>query len=331
MTTIRAFCKTTAITLLGLGLMAVTQAAEYPSKPITIIVPYAPGGGGDAFTRAIALQAEKILDTKIFVENRMGGGATIGVGAVTRARPDGYTLGFISSSPIISVPYFFRVPYDPARDLVFLSRFIISAYPVLVRKDSPFQTFAELLDYGKANPGKLRWSTAGINGAPHIATEAALRKEGIKSAFIPMQGSTEVMAGLLGGTLQMGVVSDYAAPMAAGDVRALAEIGPDSVPELPGIPTFKELNYPLAPTIFYGMAGPAGLPQEVVDVWDSTLQTITASEEFARVAKRLNGNVAYLGHEAFEALVLEDIRSMGEALKDLGMGSPGRAAASKNR
>jgi tripartite-type tricarboxylate transporter receptor subunit TctC len=159
---------------------------DYPSRPITIIVPYAPGGGGDTFTRAIALQARDILGTKILVENRMGGGATIGVGSVARSPADGYTLGFVSSSPVVVVPNFFDVPYDPVTDLTYLARFVVSPYPVLVRGDSSFNSFTELLDYARENPGKLRWSTAGINGAPHIATEAALQEEGVESAFVPM-------------------------------------------------------------------------------------------------------------------------------------------------
>jgi tripartite-type tricarboxylate transporter receptor subunit TctC len=300
-----------------LALVEVATAGNYPSKPITLVVPYAPGGGGDAFTRAIALQAQAILGAKIFVENRMGGGATIGVGTVARARADGYTLGFVSSSPVVAAPNFFNVPYDPAKDLTYLSRFIISAAPVLVRGDSKFQSFRDLIVYAKANPGKLLWSTAGINGAPHIATEAAFTQEGIKSAFLPMQGSTEVLAALLGGTIAMGVMSDYAGPLAAGDVRALADIGSERVPDLAEIPTYREMGYALTPTIFFGLAGPAGLPAEVISTWDHTMRTITASAAFIEVAKRLNGNVAYLDHKAFQAMVLDEIGTMRETLQSL--------------
>jgi tripartite-type tricarboxylate transporter receptor subunit TctC len=291
----------------------------YPSRPITIIVPYAPGGGGDTFTRAIAVQARDILGTKILVENRMGGGATIGVGSVARSPADGYTLGFVSSSPVVVVPNFFDVPYDPVTDLTYLARFVVSPYPVLVRGDSSFNSFTELLDYARENPGKLRWSTAGINGAPHIATKAALQTEGVESAFVPMQGSTEVLAGLLGSTIDMGVMSDYAGPLAAGDVRILAEIGPEPIEGYPDIPTYKELGYPLAPTIFFGLAGPAGLPDDVIRAWESALKTISESDSFKEVTQRLNGNVTYLDHAAFQALVLSDIESTRRALDSLGM------------
>ncbi len=308
---------TAAILLIFLPLHA--GANDYPSRPITIVVPYAPGGGGDTFTRAIAVQAEEILGTKVFVVNRTGGGATIGVGSVARAKPDGYTLGFVSSSPVVVVPNFFNVPYDPSTDITYLSRFVVSAYPVLVRSDSPFVSFEDLIAYGQANPGKLRWSTAGINGAPHIATQAALEAENITSAFVPMQGSTEVLAALFGDTLDMGVTSDYAGPVAAGDLRVLAEIGPEPFAELPGIPTYKQMNYPLAPTIFFGLGGPGGLPEDVIAKWDETMRTITSSEQFQEVAARLNGNVKFLAHEEFEALVHRDIVDMRETLMSLGM------------
>jgi len=292
---------------------------EYPARPITIIVPYAPGGGGDTFTRAIAVQAQEILGTRVLVENRMGGGATIGVGSVARSKPDGYTLGFVSSSPVVVVPNFFDVPYDPGTDLTYISRFIVSPYPVLVRGDSAHDSFAALLDYARANPRRLRWSTAGINGAPHIATEAALKQEGVTATFVPMQGSMEVLAGLLGGTIDMGVMSDYAGSLAAGDVKLLAEIGPEPIDGFPNIPTYRELGYPLAPTIFFGLAGPAELPDDVIRIWEKTLQTIVESDSFQEIARRLNGNVAYLNHEAFEALVLSDIESTRQALESLGM------------
>ena len=319
MKAIRLFNYSLIVSVVALAGCVAEVDGEYPSRPITIIVPYAPGGGGDTFTRAIAVQAREILGTKILVENRTGGGATIGVGSVARARPDGYTLGFVSSSPVVVVPNFFDVPYDPVTDLTFLSRFVVSPYPVLVRGDSPINSFGALLEYARANPGRLRWSTAGINGAPHIATLAALQEEGITAAFVPMQGSTEVLAGLLGGTIDMGVMSDYAGPLAAGDVRLLAEIGPEPIDGFPGIPTYKELGYPLAPTIFFGLAGPAGLPEEVIRAWESALKTISESESFREIAQRLNGKVTYLDHQHFEELVLRDIESTKLALDALGM------------
>jgi tripartite-type tricarboxylate transporter receptor subunit TctC len=298
-------------------------AARYPAAAVTIVVPYAAGGGGDSFTRAVATEAQGLLGVKVFVENLTGGGATIGVGAVSRAKPDGYTLGFVSSSPVVVAPQIVRVPYDPARDLTYLARFAVSAYPLVVRSgDARFRSLADLLAWARANPGRLKWSTAGMNGAPYVATLAAFRKEGLRTAFIPMQGSTEVMAGLLGGTLDLGVVSDYAGPMAAGDLRALAEIGAERAPELPGVPSFGELGYPLAPSIFYGLIGPAGLPREVIARWDATMRAVTGAARFQKLAKRLHGRVAYLPHAAFQASVHEDIARTRRELAAAGLIAP---------
>ena len=299
-------------------LTAAGALAEYPDKTITMVVPYAPGGGGDTFTRAIAEEAKEIFGVNILVENRTGAGATIGVGSVARSAPDGYTIGFVSTSPVVLAPNFSNVPYDPSTDLTYLAQFIVSPHPFMVRADSQWQTFDEVLAWAKANPGKLRWSTAGPRGAPHIATEAAFRKEGIDAVFVPMKGSSEVLAGLLGDTLDAGVISDYAVPMEAGQIRVLAEIGPRPIPGL-DVPTYKDKGYPMTPTIFFGLAGPAGLPDEVVAKWNDAMAKIVQTERFKETAKRLGGQISFLPHAEFQPTVLDDIKSTREALVDLGM------------
>jgi tripartite-type tricarboxylate transporter receptor subunit TctC len=319
MRTAALFSTLMATLVIGVGCSADNSSDVYPSKPISVIVPFAPGGGGDTFTRAIAIQAQDILGIKIFVENRAGGSGTIGVGSVARAQADGYTLGFVSSSPIVMAPHLLNVPYDPSVDLTYLARFVVSANPVLARADAPFKSWQELLAFGRANPGKIRWSTSGINGASHVATLAAFEQEGVETTFVPMTGSSEVMAGLLGNTVHLGVISDYAGPLAAGDIQLLAEIGPLPIADMPEVPTFKALNYPLAPTIFFGLAGPAGLPADVVTKWEETMRVIAASDQFKDVAKRLNGEVAYLDHQQFEADIKRDIDSMAVSLRALGI------------
>ncbi len=291
----------------------------YPSRAVTIVVPFAPGGGGDVYTRAIARQAQDILGVKVFVENRSGGSGTIGVGSVARASNDGYTLGFVSNSPVIMAPNFLNVPYDPETDLTYLARFVVTHNPVMVPADSPFQNFADLLTFGKANPGKLRWSTAGINGASHIATQAVFEAEDVEAAFVPMTGSSEVFAGLLGGTTDIGVISDYAGPLAAGDIRLLAEMGSEPIAEFPELPTFKSMGYPLSPTIFFGLAGPAQLPADVIAKWDETMKMITASEDFEKIVAQMNGRVAYSNHAQFQSATLADITAMRATLIELGI------------
>lgn len=307
-------------TAMAIGLASLFPAAaqsDYPSESITMVVPYAAGGGGDTFTRAIADQARQILGVNVNVVNRTGGGATIGIGSVARSAPDGYTIGFVSTSPIVVSPNFTDTPYDPTSDLTYLARFVTSPHPMVVPADSEWETFEDLVAWVNENPGRLRWSTAGVRGGPHIATEAMMQAEGMDAVFIPMDGSSEVLAGLLGDTLDMGVISDFAVPLQAGNIRVLAESGPEKIEALPEVPTYRELGYPLAPSIFFGLAGPADLPEEVIDTWEDTMEQIMESEAFMEVAERLNANLAYMGHEEFHANVLQDIEEMRTALEDI--------------
>jgi len=308
-----------AIGVAMLPFAATDALADYPDRAITMVVPFAAGGGGDTFTRAIAEQAQERLGVNVLVENRVGGGATIGVGSVARAAPDGYTIGFVSASPVVMAPNFGELPYDPSTDLAYVARFVTSPHPMLVPSGKPWQDFEELVAYMRENPGRLRWSTAAVRGAPHVATEALFATLGIEGTYIPMQGSSEVLAGLLGDTLDMGVISDFAVPLASGDIRVIAESGPERIAELPDVPTYLDLGSPLAPSIFFGIAGPSGMPDAVVSLWEEMIGEIVATDRFKDVAERLNANLAFLGYDEFHPMVLRDIAGMAEALEVLGM------------
>ena len=303
--------------LVGLG-PALAQA-EYPSRAITIVVPFAAGGGGDTFTRAIADLAQERLGVNVLVENRTGGGGTIGVGSVARAANDGHTLGFVSTSPVVMTPNFSEVPFDPSTDITYVGRFVTSPIPMIVPADSPWQNFEELVEWMRENPGRLRWSTSATRGAPQIATEALFGALEVEGVHIPMQGGSEVLAALLGDTLDMGVISEYAEPSMAGQVRVLAQSGPEPLNEMPEVPTYDALGSPLAPSMFFGIIGPGDLPAEVTETWDSLLAEIVADPRFVEVAERLGGNLAFMPHEPFQAAVLRDIAAMRIALEDLGL------------
>ena len=128
-------------------------AGNYPDKQITMICPYSAGGGGDTVTRMIAKLAGDIMGVKINVENKTGGGATIGIGAVSKSKPDGYTIGFVSTSPITIRPHMMKAPYHPLKDLTYIGQFIADSQPLVVLKDSPHKSLKDLISFAKANPG----------------------------------------------------------------------------------------------------------------------------------------------------------------------------------
>ncbi len=150
---INKFMQKVLIGSLALSFTSFAALAEgYPSKTIKLVVPYSAGGGGDTTSRFIADLAGDILGVKVIVENKTGGGGTIGIGSVAKAKPDGYTIGFISTSPITIRPHFMKMPYKPLTDLTYLGQFVSSPMPVVVRSDSPWKSLKEMMDFAKRTP-----------------------------------------------------------------------------------------------------------------------------------------------------------------------------------
>jgi tripartite-type tricarboxylate transporter receptor subunit TctC len=294
-------------------------AGSYPEKSITIVCPYSAGGGGDTSTRMIAKLAGDIMGVKINVENKTGGGATIGIGVVSKAKPDGYTIGFVSTSPITIRTHMMKAPYHPLKDLSYIGQFVASSQPLVVLKDSPHKTLSDLIAYAKANPGQLRWSTSVQRGGPHVAVEAMFKQEGAKATFIPFKGGSKVLAALLGGTIDAAMISEGNKATLDGQTRILAEGTPNKNPVTPEAPILTDVGYPIAPAIFFGLAGPAGLPAEVLAKWDEVLAKVVQSDEFKTLANQRKWTLAFAGHDAFTKIVETDYYAAKKAIAAIGM------------
>ncbi len=311
------------IALACLALLAVPAAsfaqAAYPNKPIRLIVPYNPGGTSDLTARFIADMAKDILGQPVVVENKPGAGGTIGIGGVATSPADGYTLVQVTASPIIVRPHVAATPYDPLKDLTYVSRYMATHTPFVVKANSPFKTVQDAIAFAKANPGKLRWAVGAPQGGPHVATEAMFRAAGAQTTLVPVNGGAEALLALMGGSLEAVVVDDYVRPLKDGEVRLLAESGPVKVAGSPSVPTYKDLGYPISPPIFYGIVGPAKLPANVLTTWEATIRKIVESDKFKDFTQRVNAT-PYLANSAdFTAQVRGDHAAMGKVLGDLGM------------
>jgi tripartite-type tricarboxylate transporter receptor subunit TctC len=310
--------------LLGASL-AMTAAAlaqtpdKFPSRQVTIVVGFAPGGGGDSSARWIAEYLRDRWKVPVIVENKPGAGATIAAALTARAKPDGYTVVLATSSPFTVAPHFQSVSYDPAKDFTYLFQFLVSAQPLFVRSDSQFKTIQELMSWAKANPNKLFWSTAATNGATHISTQAAFRAAGIRATYVPYKGGADAMTALLGGQIQALVAAEFPPYAAAGTIRLLAESGPDRIPEYPQVPTYKELGFPVSVPIFYGIAGPAGIPADAVREWEQASSDMARTPGFAELVGKLKGTAAYMGHAEFQAMIVDVYRQMAKLVPELGM------------
>ncbi|NQW10191.1 MAG: tripartite tricarboxylate transporter substrate binding protein [Alphaproteobacteria bacterium] len=293
--------------------------AAYPEKTITLICPYSAGGGGDTASRMIAKLAGEMMGVNINVENKTGGGATIGIGAVAKAKPDGYTIGFISTSPITIRPHMMKAPYDPLTDLSYIGQFVASSQPLVVLKDGQFKTLTDLVAYGKANPGKLRWSTSVQRGGPHLAVEAMFKAEGIDATYVPFKGGSKVLAALLGGTIDAAMISEGTKATLDGQTRILAEGTPNKNAVAPDAPILTDIGYPIAPAIFFGLAGPAGLPDDVLAKWDDVLAKVVQSEEFKKLAEQRKWTLDFADHKTFTAIVHKDYEAAAKAVASTGM------------
>ena len=315
----RAFASILSGLVLAASVSGVAVADSYPSKTITMICPYSAGGGGDTATRMVAKLASDIMGVNINVENKTGGGATIGIGATAKAKPDGYTLGFISTSPITIRPHMTKAPYHPLNDLTYVGQIVSSNQPLIVRANSEFKTLKDVIDYARANPGKLRWSTSVQRGGPHVAVEAMFKQEGVKATFVPFRGGSKVLAALLGNTIDLAMIAEGNKATLDGQTRILAEGTPSKNPVNPQVPTLTEAGYPIAPAIFFGFAGPANLPAEVTAKWDEVLPKVLASPEFQKLAEQRKWTLKHADSSTFTKTVADDYASAKTTIAEIGM------------
>jgi tripartite-type tricarboxylate transporter receptor subunit TctC len=281
--------KRSAIIALAAVLAIVTgaQAQTYPSNPIRLVVPFAPGGGADLMARILADPLSKRLGQPIVIENRPGGGATLGADLVAKATPDGYTLLWTTPGPQITNPYLMpKLPYDPFRDFTAIATAVTAVNVLVVTPGLPVKSVPELIAYAKANPGKLNFSSAGVGASSHLSGELFKMMAGIDIVHVAYRGSGPSLQDLLAGNVQMAIdtVAVLLPHIQAGSLRALGVATVERNPTLPDLP-------PIADTLpgFDGSSinyinGPAGMPQGIVERLNREINAVLSDPA---VAKRM--------------------------------------------
>ena len=262
------------------SLSAQAFAADvYPSKPIKIVVPFAPGGAADTTARMMSEPLSRQLGQTVIVENKPGGGATIGASYVVNAPADGYTILYTTPGPQITNPYLMaKLPYDPNKDLVPVSR--VSWFPnvLLVTPSLPVNSVAELIAYAKKNPGKVNFGSAGIGASSHLAGELFKTMANIDITHVPYKGSGQVLQDLIGGNVQMSIdsLSVYLPSIKAGSVRALGVAMPQRSPQLPEVPAIDDELKGFDATAVNYLTVPAGTPKAVIDKLNKAVVNVLA-------------------------------------------------------
>jgi tripartite-type tricarboxylate transporter receptor subunit TctC len=265
----------------GLAALKAT-AATWPSQPVKLIVPFAPGGSTDALARILARKLQDALGQPFVVENRGGANGNLGAATVAAAAPDGNTLMFSTTGPLsINKLLYKSTAFNPLTDFTPIS--LVAEVPLLLASNPalPVKDFKELLARVKAEPDKIAYSTGGNGSMGHLAAMLMQRATGTKMVHIPYKGSSGAMNDLLAGVVNLSfdLVPTYLQQISAGKVRALAVLGPQRAASLPDVPTLRELGVDVTATGWYGIVGPKGLPADVVAKVNKMTNDFLASTE----------------------------------------------------
>ena len=260
------------------ALPALAQTPAFPQRPITLIVPFAPGGAVDISARAISDRLGKALGQTVIVENRAGAGGAIGSGMVAKAAPDGYTLVVTSQSTHVVGPAVTpNLPYNVETDFAPITLIDRLANVLLVNASLPVRNFEEFVAFVKANPGKWNYASSGNGSVAHLSMELINAKLGLDITHVPYKGAGPALTDLLGGLVQVtwNNLTSNLPNIANGKLRALAVAAPQRVPQLPAVPTFDELKLPeLNLTSWTGLAAPARTPEAVINRLYEAMRTV---------------------------------------------------------
>ena len=298
------------------------SAQSYPTKPVKLVVGFPAGGPADIFGRTFAQALSNGLGQPVIVENKSGVGGVLGIDSVAKSTPDGYTLGFNNQGSVAMAPYAFtKMPFNPNKDLALITTVVKVPEVVVVNPSLPVKTLADLIDYAKANPGKIAFGSAGAGGITHLACELLKSEAHIDVLHVPYKGAAPAVSDLLGGQVQMGI---FDVPVVLPHIqqhkfRALAVTSAKRAATLPDVPTTGELGYPkVISDNWYGLVAPAGTPpavqKRIHDAAVAALRSPALVEQFAKVG----GIPAPSTQEEYAKFLGEEQQRWGTIIKAIG-------------
>ena len=284
------------VAALAAGLpLAAASAADYPARPVTVLVPFPAGGSTDSMARAAAREFEDILGVNVPVTNVGGGAGTVGTAQLARARPDGYTIGVIPAAPLINQPHMRKTPYT-IDDFTYICQLFYSPQALVVKPGSPFKNLKDLVDYARAHPDELSYGSPGPGSLPHLAMEKFLQDTGIKIKHVPFQGDGPGITALLGGhiDLYMAIVSN----VAKNDLHAIGVFSDKRVDALPDVPTSIEQGFKTTASWWGGVFAPKGVPDGVKAKLEDACHRTAESDRFRKTLHNLGTQVKFEDSDA---------------------------------
>lgn len=315
----------TGFVLLVLPLPAPAQAPaeSYPSRPIHLVVPYAPGGVSDITGRIVAQKMTELLGQSVVVENRAGAGGMVGTASVAKSAPDGYTIVLSSLSAYAIGPRLVKTPlYDPINDFTPIASVALAPTILTINAALPFQNLQQLIAFAKANPGKLNYGSSGIGSVAHISAEVLRASAGIELVHVPYKSAAQAYPDMIGGSLSM--VFD-ALPSAiqhirSGKARPIAMMSDRRASLVPEVPTFAEAGYPEATLrLWVGLHGPAGLPGAIVQRLNETAAKAVAAPDVRERFTAVGADPYATSPREFAELVRADVGRLGKMMAAAGI------------
>lgn len=314
-----------AITLLaGATLMAhsTASAQAYPSRPIKLIVPFPAGGGTDLIAREVANKVAVANGWSIIIDNKPGSGGNLGVDAAAKAPADGYTLVLGQTSNLAINPTLYaKLPYNPEKDLTPIVEVASAPLVLVVAADSPYRTLADVVAAAKAKPESLNYASSGSGTVAHLATEMFQKTAAVKFTHVPYKGAAQGSTDLIGGQIQMYMssVPTLIGYVKNGKMRALAVTSPKRTADLPSVPTVAESGFKgFEAVTWFGVAGPAGLPKDVVAKLNGAFNKALQDPEVRKKLASQGADALGGTPEQFAKLIHDDIGRWGKIVKESG-------------
>jgi tripartite-type tricarboxylate transporter receptor subunit TctC len=300
--------------------LVAAQAQQYPSRPVTLIVPFPAGGTTDIGLRALAAVTEKHLGQSIVIENRTGASGALGpMQMAANSAPDGYTIAQIPVT-VFRYPAMRKTTFDPARDLSYIISLSGYTFGVVVKNDAPWKTFSELLAHAKANPGTMSYGTPGAGTTLHLTMEEIAKAQGIKWTHVPFRGTADGTNALLGGHIQVIADASGWAPLVnAGQLRLLVIWTENRSKNWPQVPTLKEAGVAMVSNSPFGLAGPKGMDPKVVKTLHDAFKKGLEDPSYAATLSKLDQEPFYLNTADYRAYVERLIPQQKQLIEELGL------------
>jgi tripartite-type tricarboxylate transporter receptor subunit TctC len=318
------YIKTLVMVLLFLAFLSFTSQtswAKYPEKPITIIMCWPPGGTMDISMRPLAQAAGQSIAQLMVIEYRAGASGSVGMGLLKTKKPDGYTLG-VTSAGSVAQQHLAKVGYDITKDFTCIIQYADVAYGLVVRADSPWKTFQDLVEYAKANPGKIRYSTPSPAGSNALTMAALSKRFRIDWTNIAFAGGAPALTALLGGHVEAysATIGGCKSHIVSGRLRLLAAFGEKRIPSFPDVPNINELGYPIMFPLGYYIFGPKGLSADVLESLHQAFKKGLQDPDFIKACAIGESVIIYRNPKEMAEHILQFNKEMEEIIRELKIG-----------